>query len=266
MCRLLGIVCNIAVDFEFTLPHFARLSDSNPDAWGIAWYTNEAAVVKTGKGKLATSPELRELMVRVRSQILISHVRYATSEPLDERGAHPFKDHALGRDWIFAHNGSIDRAWLAPRLKKAPSLGPDSRFYFRYLIEEIEENAGKPAEETLAKCLPELKNHTTSALNFVMSNGAKLYAFCGFKDSPANERRYTLQLTRRPRIEPRQLPKSSSGYRQMLYAKLAKGERAILVCSEDVTKLEGEVWEPLQNGKLVAIKRDNLRVQEFTVW
>jgi len=263
MCRLFGLVCNRVVDLAFTLPHFSKLSDGNPDTWGIAWYADDVPVMRTGAGKMADSPDLSSLKINARGRIIISHVRLARSEPYDERGAHPFIDQALGRHWVFAHNGDIDRAWIKCRLDRAPNLGPDSRFYFRYLIEKIEKSPGKSVEESLVECLPELKKHSKISLNFLMSDGFKLYAFCGFN---SNRRRYTLQLARRPRIESRQLASQSAGYRQMLDAKLRMGEKAILVCSQDITKREGELWDPIDNGTLLTVERDSLRLYEQRVW
>ena len=115
----------------------------------------------------------------------------AISELYDERGAHPFSDQALGRHSAFAHNGDIDRTWIECRLDMAPDLGPDSRFNFRHLLETIEKIPDRSVEESLVECLPGLKKHSKISLNSPMSDGFKLYAFCGFN---TNRQRHSLQL------------------------------------------------------------------------
>ena len=140
MCRLLGLVANRPVDFEFSLERFKKFSARNPDGWGIGWYEEgKSEVFKQGISAIDEESKLPELSKKVISNIVISHVRQGTLGGSSKVNSHPF----LYENWIFAHNGAIDREFFLDKLKgryKDRIEGEtDSEVYFYWILQNIEE-------------------------------------------------------------------------------------------------------------------------------
>lgn len=140
MCRLLGLLANKSVDLEFSLSKFKDLSAYNPDGWGIGWYENNSSqVFKQGISANANNSQFKHRSKEVRSNIIIAHVRKRTGAKPSEKNSHPFKYN----NWLFAHNGSVDREGLLVLLKdkfsKRLKGETDSEVYFYWILQCIDE-------------------------------------------------------------------------------------------------------------------------------
>ncbi len=145
MCELLGISFAQPISADFSLCEFEQHDADNSDGWGLAWYPDASvAMVKEpkrwGGSKhsvfLASYPDLR-------SRIYIGHVRRKTTGGTTPTHAdtHPFVRELGGREFCFAHNGTIEgNFWELPLGRFRPVGATDSEHLFCHLLEVL---AGK---------------------------------------------------------------------------------------------------------------------------
>ncbi|HQI57448.1 MAG TPA: class II glutamine amidotransferase [Syntrophorhabdaceae bacterium] len=257
MCRLLGLIANKPVDIEFSLSRFKEFSSDNPDGWGIGWYENNSAkVFKQGISAKDYRSQLPNLSKEVRSKIIIAHVRKGTGAPPSEINSHPFQY----KNWLFAHNGSVDRDYLFSGLKddyKRELKGKtDSEVYFYWILQCIEKS--KDIIEGIKTAVDKIKSRNYSGLNFLLSDGKCIYSF---RYSSYSKDYYSLWLLKRNPSEPGPLEFESKETKALLHSKSLKGERAVLLCSERLTK---EPWEKINFGKVLIIQPD-MNVKEAQI-
>ena len=262
MCRLFGLTANKPVDVEFSLlkadKPFRNLGEDNPDGWGIGWYEdNKAKIFKEGISA-KNSERFCSYAKEVRSNIVIVHVRKGTGAPPSEVNSHPFKY----KNWLFAHNGSVDRDYLLDILKdkykKELKGETDSEIYFYWILQCIEET--KDVIEGIKKAIDEIIKSGIyyTGLNFLLSDGKFLYAF---RYSRHSKDYYSLWLLKREPSESGPLEFRSKETSALLRSKALKGEKAVLVCSEKLTE---EKWEEIEFGKLLIID-PNLSIKEMGI-
>ncbi|ADT85211.1 hypothetical protein TERMP_02238 (plasmid) [Thermococcus barophilus MP] len=161
-----------------------RKGKLNPHGWGVGWYLTAlhgkraASLVKQPipayKSRIAlTLPKLN-----IKSQVIISHVRFATSE-INYLNTHPFirRIKSIGQydEWIFAHNGVLDGVEELPRRFK-PLGTTDSEAAFCYIMENLEGiRTIRELFTKLYQLLSELSDYGT--LNVLISNGRYLFAY-----------------------------------------------------------------------------------------
>ncbi|MEN3013449.1 MAG: class II glutamine amidotransferase [Endomicrobiia bacterium] len=243
MCRLFGLIANKEVDVKFSMfeaeNNFKSKAKGNPDGWGVGWYENAEAKVEKYPESAFLSSKFDEVVKELKSKIIVAHVRLASNgRPAVKENSHPF----VYKNWIFAHNGTINKQRIKELLNAPYNLNftsepIDSEVYFRYILQCVEEESD--FFKGLKKALLEVTKDDDGA-NFVMSDGKKLYAFCW---------KYSLwYLERNP-----QLPfhaKSKQTLALIESKRLAK-EKAVLVASEKVTTDEN--WLQLQDGEFLKV-------------
>ena len=253
MCRLFGVIANKEVDMDFSFnladTPFREFAKSNRHGWGIGYYDKgKAKVIKQGLEEVGSISNYNFSVVKtVRSRIILSHVRRATYGDYSSVNAHPF----VFKNWIFAHNGSVNRECLKRHLSedylKLIEGSTDSEVYFLLIMQEIERHGDtlegiKSALSMVYNC----ENYT--GLNFILSDGHRIYAY---RDASSNEKRYSLYLLKRENPDYDLFEHLSKETRQLLRSKSLRGERAVLVSSEELTK---ERWTsiPLKNLVIVS--------------
>ncbi|MEM8903785.1 MAG: class II glutamine amidotransferase [Actinomycetota bacterium] len=136
--------------------------------WGVAWYAageRAATVVKDPRstGENAVSAMLRE-WDHFRSTAFVAHLRGA-AQRLTHPDTQPFVRAFAGRDWLFAHNGDLDRAALDALRTRSPAeptsrfepLGStDSEVVFSWLLEQFAARG--------ARCIADLDRVELAAL------------------------------------------------------------------------------------------------------
>jgi predicted glutamine amidotransferase len=79
---------------------------TNGDGFGIGWYGNDDATSPTvfkGTHPAWNDENLREVANRIRTPLLLAHVRASSGTPVERSNCHPFR---YGR-WLWMHNGSL---------------------------------------------------------------------------------------------------------------------------------------------------------------
>lgn len=256
MCRLLGVIANKPVDLEFSLERFKEFAKWNPDGWGIGWFEGRRPkIFKQGISAIADESKFPILSKEVRSKIIIVHVRKGTGAEPAERNSHPFKY----ENWIFAHNGYIDRDYLLSLLnakyKSEINGETDSEVYFHWIIQCIDEEGD--VVRGIKRAIEYVVKREHSGLNFLLSDGYNLYAF---RYSSHSRNYYTLYMLRRSPSN-QGLVELSKETGALLQSKTLKGEKAVLVCSE---KLTNEKWKEIEFGKLLIIN-SNLEIKEAKI-
>jgi glutamine amidotransferase len=149
MCELLGLNFARPVAADFTLSAFSLRDEENADGWGLAWYADRSLnVVKEPlswrKSRYASFLESYNGLL---SHMYIGHVRHATvgGEP-KHADTHPFQAELGGRNYCFAHNGTVRGALETLPLGRFHPIGQtDSEHVFCSILSEIAERGGSLA-------------------------------------------------------------------------------------------------------------------------
>lgn len=247
MCRLFGLRANRGVDVDFSLVSgtkaFRDFGRKHPSGWGIGWYRGTTPEVVKDPVPAHESEVLAHAATNVDSEIVVSHVRYATCGDLKRENCHPF---CFNR-WLFAHNGGLDRASLWERLNEehrdAVHGETDSEVFFHWLLQNIEREGDVPAG--LRASLSALREFT--GLNFLLTDGKTLYAF---RDALKRHDYYSLYFLVRDPLDGQLERFESTEVGTLLHSKSLRREKAVLVCSE---KLTSEDWKPIELGRLLIV-------------
>lgn len=190
MCELLGLSSDRPVQPQELLCRFAARGGGdadNPDGWGLAAHVDGAFTLTKEPLAAARSARFRELCAQTRSSLILGHVRKANPPTaLTLANTHPFLRLCCGREWVFAHNGTVAEAGGAGVVNRVPSLcvpsgDTDSEHAFCIVLDQIAAAfAGRDTDGTgwfdvLAHIAETLASH--GRFNFLMSDGAHLIAY-----------------------------------------------------------------------------------------
>jgi len=183
MCELLGLCFNQPVRPRISFRAFRRRGEYNPDGWGLSFYPGKSALVLKEPLKSMDSPlsAFVQEYSYIRSKIFVAHVRHASVGPTGYDNTHPFSRELNGREYVFAHNGTLRRNFKK-RLKLGrfkPLGGTDSEHVFCHLLSEIEERELESWSvvdfQWLHEKFKEINMHGT--FNCLMSDGEHLFAY-----------------------------------------------------------------------------------------
>jgi predicted glutamine amidotransferase len=157
----------------------------NPDGWGLAFYPDEsAALIK--EPVMATKSKLAAFLASyasLKARILVAHVRDASRRlPARQahRNTHPFLREMGGKDYVFAHNGTlIDFKSTVKSPGFTPLGGTDSEALFCHLLNKMDrEGIARWTPDTFRWLEKELQTaNATGKLNCLLSDGAYLFAY-----------------------------------------------------------------------------------------
>jgi glutamine amidotransferase len=123
----------------------------------------------------------------MRTLMAVAHVRKGTIGAPALENTHPFKRVLWGRDWVFAHNGTLPRVRERPLGDFAPVGQTDSEHAFCWLLGELRAAfpAGYPEDrpEALWQCVADLSGPlgAEGTCNFLLTEGTHLLARCATK-------------------------------------------------------------------------------------
>jgi len=182
MCELLGLSYAKPISPAFALRQFGPRCERNPHGWGLAWYPDRAlALVKEPvkwtdsklSGFLATYAGLQ-------APIYVGHLREkSTGGTPTFADTHPFKREWAGRDYCFAHNGTLHRVTDLPLGRFQPVGQTDSEHAFCHLLEAVA-NRGThlDAEADWIWLHGQLSAiNALGKLNCLLSDGLRLFAY-----------------------------------------------------------------------------------------
>ncbi len=182
MCELFGLSCNRKDRATFSLPLFARYHEPYWHGWGIGYYEGTYARIVKNTDDPNFSLSFKRTVQNARSNVIIAHIRLATSGEVCPENCHPFRFRYLNRDWLFAHNGSIDIDY--PSYVEGNN---DSARAFSFMMDKIDEYlrmsrfrgiypAVKYATQKLLEEAGEVKR-----LNYILSDSNALFVFCNYR-------------------------------------------------------------------------------------
>lgn len=262
MCRLFGLVANKKVNVEFSFFEadltFKELGSSNPDGWGIGYYENGNPKIFKEPNSIEKSSELNDIIKQKISNIFVSHVRKSSGTDIKYENTHPFRY----EKWIFVHNGTIDiknqmKEKLLPKYAKLLKGETDSEIFFYLMIQSFEQNMDilECIKETI-RFIKDNKGNNTTSLNFLLTNGEKIYALrMAFK----REDNYSLFYLNRDPEKFNELNYTSKETKLIIRSKSLSSEKAIIICSEQLTS--DEEWILIPNGSVVIVD-NNLEISE----
>jgi glutamine amidotransferase len=149
VCELLGISSSAIVRPVGYLKTFWRrgqeLQDGqgNPDGWGLALYPDDGKAVQVIKEAIpAASSQLAKFLSTYEclcSRTFIAHVRRATRGVVAYFNSHPFSREVRGREYAFAHNGTLRNTQGFSHGRHRPAGDSDSETLFCHLMNFVEE-------------------------------------------------------------------------------------------------------------------------------
>lgn len=147
------------------------------DGWGITWRTGRRMLVKKSDKSADTDPEFKDFARSLQTDLFLAHVRRASpGMRVSLQNAHPFQE----ADLLLVHNGTIRRG-LERRDDQT-----DSEAFLRWLSSRWTDRNSKTFVDILRDAS---KRFCYSALNFIMTDGNRLFAYrCCRED----EKYYTL--------------------------------------------------------------------------
>jgi predicted glutamine amidotransferase len=186
MCQLLGMNANTPTDVMFSFTGLATRADEHKDGFGIGFFEDKGVRVFIDHAS-ARQSAIAELVKTypIHSDNVIAHIRKATQGRVALENTHPFVRELWGRQWVFAHNGTVKGAKNL-RLGRFQPIGTtDSERAYCYLLETL--RASFPAYPRKVSDLWEAIAHTAKRIgahgsfNFLLGDGRHLYARCATK-------------------------------------------------------------------------------------
>lgn len=246
MCELLGVSVAPAARLGVYFHEFRPRAEENREGWGIAWWHEGHAEIRK-EAKPAHESELAARLAdeHPASDLFIVHVRAATVGELTDANAHPWRAEALGREWVFAHNGTVQELGRLDTGRFVQEGETDSERAFHHLLTRLERldepDDARVAAEVLAAGR-ELSEHD-SRVNFLLSDGVTLFAY--------HDGHKTLHVLEKAAADLGEIGMDDDDYHVALRLGDAPDERAVIVASVPLTDEPG--WERLDAGAFVVV-------------
>jgi predicted glutamine amidotransferase len=249
MCELLGLCFDAPITAEISIHEFATRGHDNPDGWGLAWYPdNSVAVIKEAiPWQSSKHTVFLESYSALRSKIFIGHVRHKTvGGPVTHADTHPFVRELDGREYCFAHNGTLlDLPRNFPLDRFRPIGSTDSEHAFCHLLAALAAEGrdlqSEDSWEWLHQKLLAMNRH--GRMNFLISDGQSLVCYRDVNGHKALTWRTLENYTPNPsRLEDDELKVD-------LQVAPATSGIAIATCP-----LSGAGWQPVAAGEMFVIQ------------
>jgi predicted glutamine amidotransferase len=248
VCELLGVSVVPAARLGVYFKEFRPRAEGNEEGWGIAWWedghphvvkepirADESEIAAT----LAHDPPI--------SDVFIVHVRAATIGHASVENTHPFTASALGREWGFAHNGTVKELDRLVTGAYEQTGDTDSELAFHHLLTRLERLGHAASDDEIAAGVlatgRELSEYD-SRVNFLLSDGRTLFAY--------HDGHRTLHVVQKHAADLGEIPMADADYNLSLRLGDAPDERAVIVASVPLTDEPG--WEKLDAGEFLVIR------------
>lgn len=248
MCELLGVSVSPAATLGVYFNEFRPRAEENREGWGLArWEDGHPIVLK--EPIPAHESDLAACLAAEHqpSEVFIVHVRAATiGEPTFEN-THPFQADALGREWVFAHNGTVQALSRLDTGRYEPVGDTDSERSFHHLLTRLEQlgpDAGDDAIAAEVLTTGRELSELDSRVNFLLSDGTTLFAY--------HDGHKTLHVMEKRAADLGEIGMADEDYRLSLTLGDSPDEHAVIVASVPLTAEPG--WRKLAAGEFLVIK------------
>ncbi len=183
-CDMMGASFNKEVELSELFSKFRTISEKkNPDGWGVAFYGDASATVfkepiSAAESALAEFPLTNGTL---KSKILITHLRAASTGKPSPRNTHPWTRELNGREYALAHVGGADkRLWKTAKLGRFRPFGENcAEFLFCHILAKIDEyHIETWNEESFARLHQVLRDvNDVQTTSHLLSDGTHLFAY-----------------------------------------------------------------------------------------
>jgi predicted glutamine amidotransferase len=223
------------------------------DGWGVAFHAGDDALLIKQPEPAEESAWVGFLETqRVRSRVVLSHIRRATQGEVSLRNTQPFARELGGRMHVFAHNGrmaGIEQRFGGSCRRFRPIGSTDSEVAFCILMDRMSDLWSAPAAPSPAERLVVVADLAADMrefgpANFLYTDGDLLFAHGHRRTQPDG----TIappgltMLTRRCAMDPDALATAGVG--------LGDAQLVTLFASVPLTN---EAWQPLSEGEIVVV-------------
>jgi predicted glutamine amidotransferase len=187
MCELLGMECNVPDRHRLLLrwpwPRAAAAPVTTPMAG--AWRSTRARRPGCSSSRAAAAASPLARFVRdhpIKTLLAVAHVRKRTRGPVSLVNTHPFVRELWGRQFVFAHNGTIKGARRLTLGRFRPVGTTDSEHAFCALLgavaHEFDRYPASPTALAEAVAAHGARIGRGGTFNFLMADGRQLIARC----------------------------------------------------------------------------------------
>jgi predicted glutamine amidotransferase len=185
MCELLGMSANVPTDVCFSFSGLIRRGGAtgpHKDGWGITFYEGKGCRTFL-EPKPSAYSEIARLVQEypIKSKTVIAHIRRANVGAVCLENTHPFSRELWGENWTFAHNGRLQGVKKKKLSYYRPIGTTDSEHAFCWIMDSLRRHfTRKPSAKALTALIRKLLNELNElgVCNVLLSDGAKLYAYC----------------------------------------------------------------------------------------
>ena len=252
MCELLGLAFNKPVSPGLSFRGFRHRASRNPHGWGLAAITPQRATIakepiSAARSRVAgTLPDTHALV----APVFIGHVRAASCGEVNLQNTHPFTRRIDGRDFVFAHNGTLATRRLKSRVgDRFEAEGTtDSEMAMGVLLTWMEmEHVRWDDYALIEQFLQDL--NVAGDLNLLFSNGRPLY--CYHDQNGYNGLCWTQRQAPFSRVSLR-----DEDWEADLAEQKAPAQKGYVIASRKLT--DGEPWEEFRPGSLMVFHGGDL--------
>jgi len=260
MCELFAMSSSHPAAVTYSMREFARhggLTADHADGWGIAYVHDRDARIFRDVDAAAKSPYLRLVSaLEFRSDVVISHIRKATQGEIALRNTQPFARELGGRVHLFAHNGDlqgINGRFELPLGRYLPIGETDSEHAFCVLLHHLSllwiEPGRIPEVADRLRIVADFADEIRELgpANFIYTDGDAIFLHGHARKTPVDDivRPPGLHLLCRScEVTPKPLEIPGLAMR-------SETQHVVLAASVPLT---GEVWTPLAEGEVVAVR------------
>jgi transglutaminase-like putative cysteine protease/predicted glutamine amidotransferase len=249
----------LAPSFDLRCLHPGR---KPPDGWGIGYYPGGEPSASVLKEPAPPPGSIRSEVIKawehLASSIFVLHIRTATWGQVSDANTQPFLRSHGGREWLFAHSGSLNYRLELGEAARFETVGStDTELILCVLLTRIANagcrSLGEVPPETLRSWFRDLNPH--GSLTSVLTDGRDL---CIYADQSLPQSVYLWQL-----LPPHgTLSFGDPDLEVDLTRRGIKSRKGVIVCSSPLEPTgRAADWRPLEPGSLVVVRQGAVRAE-----
>jgi glutamine amidotransferase len=256
MCQLLALAFNEPVTPALSFRGFRHRANCNPHGWGLASFTGSTATITKEPARADRSDVVESILEnhKLSSRIFIGHVRYGNVGGVSMLNTHPFAKQLRGKDFVLAHNGTLDKDQLEPQMngRHTPDGTTDSELALCVLADWlIGEDCAFTDFARIHDRLRDLNDYGN--MNLLFSEGEHLFAYHdanGYKGLCCTRRKSPFpRVTLRDEDWTANLPEEKS-----------PSQHGYVIATKPLTN--GEMWTNFGHGGLKVFRNGKIVYQD----